>query len=366
MASFLALTSHWISLDKATGRLTLKSALIGFHRIKTRHTGTNIAKTILYLLDRANVTLKVCFDFMFLLYLFVHVFAFPQIGHFTLDNAENNAVAMRELESLLAARETATAIGFDRLNHRVRCYAHIINICSSHIIASVTSIPESYISDLKVGSNIANYDSDSDSSDGEPDIEDLDLDGCYDNSSPQFDNWLAGIKRDPLRRARRIVRLLRSSDQRREGFRAFVQDGNERGWFTAKDDKGRRTPVQVPELQPLRDVKTRWDSVYMMLQRLRELRPVRLSRLVDQLQRYILLMSTQAIDMYFDVELADFSCHKLSDLDWEILEGLEAVLMVSRLHKPRQALITFAGSSHFSAKSVVRVNANLVACNCHF
>ena len=91
----------------------------------------------------------------------------------------------------------------------------------------------------------------------------------------------------------------------------------------------------------------------MMLQRLRELRLVRLSRLVDQLQRYILLMSTQAIDMYFDVELADFSCHKLSDLDWVILEGLEAVLMVSRLCKPRQALITFAGSSHFSAKSVI-------------
>jgi hypothetical protein len=31
-------------------------------------------------------------------------------------------------------------------------------------------------------------------------------------------------------------------------------------------------------LQPLRDVKTQWDSVYKMLERLRELRPVCLSR----------------------------------------------------------------------------------------
>jgi hypothetical protein len=54
---------------------------------------------------------------MFLLYLFTHTFTFPQIGHFTLDNAKSNAVAMQELESLLAACKTATAVGFDILNH---------------------------------------------------------------------------------------------------------------------------------------------------------------------------------------------------------------------------------------------------------
>jgi len=65
------------------------------------------------------------------------------------------------------------------------------------------------------------------------------------------------------------------------------------------------------------------------------------------------LITTQAIDKYFEVELVDFSRYKLSELDWEILEGLEAVLMVSCLLKPGQALIAFASSSHFSAKSVV-------------
>jgi hypothetical protein len=65
---------------------------------------------------------------------------------------------------------------------------------------------------------------------------------------------------------------LRSSDQRREGFRTFIELGNSRNWF--KDPRDDKSVVQVPMLQPLRDVKTRWDSVYMMVRRLRALRPV--------------------------------------------------------------------------------------------
>jgi hypothetical protein len=59
MAGYLALTSHWIATDKVTGRLALKAALIGFHRLKNKHSGHNIARAIQYLLDRAGVTLKV-------------------------------------------------------------------------------------------------------------------------------------------------------------------------------------------------------------------------------------------------------------------------------------------------------------------
>jgi hypothetical protein len=195
---------------------------------------------------------------------------------------------MQELESRLAERETAVGFHFDHLKHRVRCYAHIINICSSHIISSVTSVSKRYLSDLKVAVDTdrmfrAEDDDDLDDDDdvGE-DIAELQLDGCYDtHGDADLEEWFAGIKRDPLRRARRVIRLLRSSDQRKERFRKFIEDGNERSWFTGIDDKGKRVTVNVPVVQPLRDVKTRWDSVYTMVARLRDLRPVSSSQRPD-------------------------------------------------------------------------------------
>ncbi|KAF9230026.1 hypothetical protein BU15DRAFT_57676, partial [Melanogaster broomeanus] len=56
---YLALTAHWIAGDEKTGGLELKSALIGFHRVRGNHTGLVLARAILYLLDRAEVTMKV-------------------------------------------------------------------------------------------------------------------------------------------------------------------------------------------------------------------------------------------------------------------------------------------------------------------
>lgn len=38
--------------------------------------------------------------------------------------------------------------------------------------------------------------------------------------------------------------------------------------------------------------------------------------------------------MYFETRLGEYSGWKLSDLDWEILEGLETVLEVSHLVDP--------------------------------
>jgi hypothetical protein len=63
MAGYLALTLHWIATNKLSGRLMLRAALIGFHRLKNKHTGRNIARTIQYLRDRAGVMLKVCISY---------------------------------------------------------------------------------------------------------------------------------------------------------------------------------------------------------------------------------------------------------------------------------------------------------------
>ena len=126
------------------------------------------------------------------------------------------------------------------------------------------------------------HDSEDESNDGDidpdHDIDELELGGCYDDAgSPELEEWFTDIKRDPLMHAHRVIHLLHSSDNRRNGFRTFIIDGNECNWFSLKTGSGKRELVKVPALQPLRDVKTRWDSVYMMLQHLRVLWSVSLS-----------------------------------------------------------------------------------------
>jgi hypothetical protein len=237
---------------------------------------------------------------------------------------------MRTLQSELQSPMRETKIEFDALNNRIRCYAHIINICSSHVIASVTSTTKRHLSNLEVpldssfatrddsddrpdddnSNNDSDDDSDDDLDDGsdddapdngsddddfddgsendDPDDELDDGDVNFDrvvaklalakgydiNGNPQLRRWLRGIQRDPLGRARKVVRLLRSSDQRREGLRDFIETGNQHGLFFLTDRDGNRKIIKVPRLELLRDVKTRWDSVFLMLQRLRQLRPV--------------------------------------------------------------------------------------------
>jgi hypothetical protein len=65
--------------------------------------------------------------------------------------------------------------------------------------------------------------------------------------------------------------------------------------------------------------------------------------------------------MYFEIKLTEYSKWKLSDLDWEILEGLEAVLSVSSLLDAGRILIAMTGPSQLSTKHVVRGNTGLVA-----
>src|SRR5712692_351794 len=125
---------------------------------------------------------------------------------------------MQELQSLLAKRETAVGLDFDHLKHCVQCYAHIINICSSHIISSMTSVSEWYHSDLKVPADTDcmfcteddnNLDDGDIDSDADEDIAELQLNGCYDaHGNADLEEWFAGIKRDPLRHARRVICLL--------------------------------------------------------------------------------------------------------------------------------------------------------------
>lgn len=83
-------------------------------------------------------------------------------------------------------------------------------------------------------------------------------------NNPDEETFEMALARDPISLARSIIRSIRASGKRREMFDTLIKDGNEKGWYGCI----------VPLLQLLQDVKTRWDSVFYMIQRLRLLRPV--------------------------------------------------------------------------------------------
>jgi hypothetical protein len=148
---------------------------------------------------------------------------------------------MQELATLLQARE----IDFNPLDHRIMCFPHVINICCQHVIADFTNIElakaaEEFVAALPPG-------------------------------LPDRQTFEEAVKWDPVALGCNIVHVLRKSGQRRDLFDDIVQDGHEKGWFqVGNPPRG----IRLPLVQLLRDVATRWDSVYYMVRRLHEMRPV--------------------------------------------------------------------------------------------
>ena len=155
-----------------------------------------------------------------------------KVGHFTMDNASNNGTMMQALKTILARRE----IEFDANDRKIMCFAHVIDLCSGRVIRAASE---------------DNLDEDED-----------------DSSSSGTGDTVAS---DPIALARAVVRTIRGSGARRDYFQETINKGNEKGWF--KQGKLPET-IKLKPLELLRDVRTRWDSVFYMLHRLHEMRPV--------------------------------------------------------------------------------------------
>lgn len=125
-----------------------------------------------------------------------------------------------------------------------RCFPHIINICCQHIVAEFTDV------DLVDSSEV--------------------YDGMDPHGNPGSQTFEEAVKRDPIALGRAVVHAIRASGQQREDFTTLIQEGNRKKHFSIGD----RSEIIVPHLQLLRDVKTRWDSIYYMIRRLRIMRPV--------------------------------------------------------------------------------------------
>jgi len=113
---------------------------------------------------------------------------------------------MQELQSRLLEHKTMATIDFSSLNNHICCYAHIINICSAHIIASVTSSKKYHLSSLGIpadGSGNGSDDDSNDEGDSNPahSIDKLELAAeCYDDQGNlNLRWWFSGIKCNPLK-----------------------------------------------------------------------------------------------------------------------------------------------------------------------
>lgn len=157
-----------------------------------------------------------------------------------MDNTSNNDSAMSELSRILQEEREFT---FDATDRRIRCLPHIYNVCVQRTL-------DKYIN--------------------------ADFDECpqaWRNSAGHLiakAEYVEAVRDGPIAHGRDIVRAIRSSGQRRANFKQAIISGNEQEWFVDEETG----IVKLPVVELLRDVKTRWDSSYYMINRLRTLQQV--------------------------------------------------------------------------------------------
>ncbi|KAF5387624.1 hypothetical protein D9615_000715 [Tricholomella constricta] len=223
LSSHLAITAHYMVMS-SDGHLILRSRLIAFRKLEGSHTGENMAKVLWRVINDLNIV--------------------DRIGMITLDNASNNNTMMEHLERLFPTvqRMPAPIIIFDREGNRIRCFPHVTNIAVKTGVTYITKLAEQ---DTEVlAEEIEEY------FEREPTTDDFD--------------YLDALKSDVVATARKLVSACRSSGQRREELKDSIVSGNLGGIF---GDNGLRVVAL------LRDVDTRWSSIFLMIDRVLELYP---------------------------------------------------------------------------------------------
>jgi hypothetical protein len=171
---------------------------------------------------------------------------FFKVGHFTMDNASTNLTMMQELEIMFRKRD----IDFDATDQHIMCYAHIVNLSSGRVIKGTTGI------------DVAGHD------------EDWFSPVLPLPNSPGEQSYTDAVAHDPIALGHNVMQVIRAFEKCHEAFHEVIENGNVRGWFVVgKPPKQNTITIKPKEL--LRDVVTKWDSVYHMLNRLCKMRPIR-------------------------------------------------------------------------------------------
>ena len=84
------------------------------------------------------------------------------------------------------------------------------------------------------------------------------------------DIYVEALQQDPVALDHNIVHLICASSLHHEAFDNTIITGNQMKWFTDEDGN----PTKLPILKLIRDVKSCWDSIYLMINHLCTLRQV--------------------------------------------------------------------------------------------
>ncbi|KAF5378856.1 hypothetical protein D9615_006941 [Tricholomella constricta] len=223
LAAHVAITAHYMAMS-SDGHLVLRSRLVAFRQLEGSHTGENLAKVLWKVINELQIV--------------------ERIGMITLDNASNNNTLMEELEYLFptSQRMPSSFLMFDRDGNHIRCFPHVTNIAVKTGVKRITELAEEDVEVL--------LEEIEEVTEHEPTCDDLE--------------YLDALQSDVVAAARKLVSACRSSGQRREDLKDTIETGNLTGIFSAKG-------IRVVAL--LRDVDTRWSSMFLMIDRVLELYP---------------------------------------------------------------------------------------------
>ena len=242
-----------------------------------------------------------------------------------MDNAKNNDKFIENLEEQLKQRD----IIYDSSQHCIMCFPHVVHICVMHVIKQFTKSsqqgPDGFDDDetdelVDLGEVLeAAERTEEDSDSGEEDLADVPEGPPWDESQQTYEQ---ALRHKPLDLVRRIVHAIRASNQRWEFLRQVILDANKSGRF--KDASGK--PMKIPVHKLPLNVKTHWDSTYLMINRVLKARPVRIVSLC-----HIVHVSCRrkAIDVYLSSpENRDLSRLRLKQQEWAVIEDLAKILEV--------------------------------------
>ncbi|GBC12416.2 zinc finger BED domain-containing protein 1-like [Rhizophagus irregularis DAOM 181602=DAOM 197198] len=167
------------------------------------------------------------------------------------DNASNMDVMLNKISSSLRSKN----ILFNPNNQRVRCFAHIINLAAKKAVENL------YISDLN-------------------DDDNLDI--------GETTNELMSV----IYKLRKLVVRIRASPQRRERFQQQC------------------VAIELPELELLPDIKTRWNSTEIMIERALKLR--------------------QALHNFTSAD-RDLKHYLFSDNEWKLIEEIHLLMQYFKI-----------------------------------